>query len=387
MNRSESLLNLSLDYDHKDQVLQGFTKLASVFTGSDYSQLNLIDENNQWTVAAHGMEFPHISADVSICYITVNNQDVFEIKDFTKHEKFKDHPLVTSAPHLRYYIGFPIYDKNDTIIGTICLLHTEKINLSEQQFEFFNIVRSQISAYLEKIRENSEMNESLNMLREKTKKIRHDIRTPLSGVIGFASLIEQELDDEGLINKVSLIKESSKELLEYAEKSLKTDLEDQEEEPQQVKVPELTSKLKALYTTQSQLKKINLDFVDETNADTVITNFTKNDTTNIIGNVISNAIKFSEKGKSVKIIFSETDAYMEVLVSDEGCGIASETVKDLNQLNYSGSKDNQNFKSGFGIGLMEALKLHKKKTGEFLIESTINKGTNVALLFPKQSSE
>jgi len=53
MNRSESLLNLSLDYDHKDQVLQGFTKLASVFTGSDYSQLNLIDENNQWTVAAH----------------------------------------------------------------------------------------------------------------------------------------------------------------------------------------------------------------------------------------------------------------------------------------------------------------------------------------------
>ncbi len=384
MNRSESLLNLSLDYDHKDQVLQGFTKLASVFTGSDYSQLNLIDENNQWTVAAHGMEFPHISNDVSICYITINNEDVFEIKDFTEDERFKNHPLVTGEPFLRYYLGFPIYDRHDVIIGTICLLHTEEINLTEQQLEFFQIIRVQISSYLEQLREKSEQSELINTLKSKAQKVRHDIRTPLSGVIGFASLIEKELKDEKLINKITLIKESSKELLDYAEKSLRTDLEGSEEQDTpKTHIKELTGKLKALYATQSQLKQISLNFKDRTDKSTVIQKFSKNDVTNIIGNVVSNAIKFSEVDNRVDIIFSETDEFVEVLISDEGSGIASNTVTELNALTYKATQKHQDSKSGFGIGLVEALKLLKSRHGQFHIESALNKGTNVALLFPK----
>ena len=131
--RTASVLDLALDYNEQDSVLQGFSKLACLISGSQYSQINLLDSDNQWTVAQNGVKFDHIPIDMSICNITVTKEDTYEIKDFREDPDFKDHPLVVNSPFLRYYIGFPFSDENGAIIGTICLLHTNEIALSEIQ--------------------------------------------------------------------------------------------------------------------------------------------------------------------------------------------------------------------------------------------------------------
>ena len=147
-NRAASLLKLSLDYNEKDSVLARFSELICLTSGAMYSQINLIDDENQWTVAECGMEFEHIPVEESICYITINNEEIYEIEDFNKDDQFHAHPLVTGSPHLKYYLGFPFKDEMGVFIGSCCLLHTETLELSDQQIHSLKLINQQVADYL-----------------------------------------------------------------------------------------------------------------------------------------------------------------------------------------------------------------------------------------------
>lgn len=384
--RTASVLDLALDYNEQDSVLQGFSKLACLISGAQYSQINLLDSENQWTVAQNGMKFDHIPIEMSICNITITKEDTYEIKDFLEDPDFKNHPLVVNSPFLRYYIGFPFSDENGAIIGTICLLHTEEIALSEIQYEMFSEIKQQISTYLIQKRKLHKAQDLITKKNNQMNQIRHDIRGPLSGIIGFSDLLEIESSDPDIIKKAKLIKKSSKTLLEYSENSLREDLEDTTESLPQTDIGTVVTKLKSLYAMQSVLKNVRLDFEVLTPKNATISQIATNDAINIIGNVLSNAIKFSDKDSSVQVIFSESKEHIEIVVADEGKGIESSVLSKLNSLEYIKDYAISSSTTGFGIGLMEALNVLVEKNGDFHIDSSLGKGTQVALLFPKNST-
>ncbi|MFY0685238.1 MAG: GAF domain-containing sensor histidine kinase [Balneola sp.] len=384
--RTASVLDLALDYNEQDSVLQGFSKLACLISGAQYSQINLLDSENQWTVAQNGMKFDHIPIEMSICNITITKEDTYEIKDFLEDPDFKNHPLVVNSPFLRYYIGFPFSDENGAIIGTICLLHTEEIALSEIQYEMFSKIKQQISTYLIQKRKLHKAQDLITKKNNQMNQIRHDIRGPLSGIIGFSDLLEIESSDPDIIKKAKLIKKSSKTLLEYSENSLREDLEDTTESLPQTDIGTVVTKLKSLYAMQSVLKNVRLDFEVLTPKNATISQIATNDAINIIGNVLSNAIKFSDKDSSVQVIFSESKEHIEIVVADEGKGIESSVLSKLNSLEYIKDYAISSSTTGFGIGLMEALNVLVEKNGDFHIDSSLGKGTQVALLFPKNST-
>lgn len=382
-NRASSLLDLSLDYNEKDSVLKGFSKLVCLVSGAQYSQINLLDSENQWTVAQNGMEFDHIPIEMSICNITITKEDIHEIRDFREDEKFKEHPLVVNTPFLRYYIGFPFSDETGNIIGTICLLHIEEIALSKIQYEMFSEIKQQISTYLIQKRKLHKAQDLIAKKNNQMNQIRHDIRGPLSGIIGFSDLLEIESSDPNIIKKAKLIKQSSKNLLDYSEKSLQEDLAEKENKTPQTEINTIVNKLKSLYAMQSVLKNIRLNFETHTDKKTKISQIATNDAINILGNALSNAIKFSSDNSSVQVIFSESKTHIEVVIADEGEGIESSVLDKLNDLEYVKDNTSKSSSDGFGIGLMEALNLLVQKNGKFHISSALGKGTQIALLFPK----
>lgn len=257
--RASSLLDLALDYNEEDSILDGFSKLACLISGAQYSQINLLDNDNQWTVAESGKDFDHIPIEMAICNITILKEDTHEIKDLREDTDFKDHPLVLNLPFLRYYIGFPFSDESGAIIGTICLLHTEGITLSEVQLEEFSIIKQQISNYLSLKKKLYKAHDMIAQKNYKMTQIRHDIRSPLSGIIGFSGLLELESTDQNVLNKVKLIKKSAKDLLYFAEKSLQEDLDKNENYSFQTDINTVMNKLKSLYAMQSVLKDISLN--------------------------------------------------------------------------------------------------------------------------------
>lgn len=388
--RASSLLDLAIDYNENDSVLSGFSELACLISGALYSQINLIDDENQWTVAECGMKFAHIPIEQSICFVTIKTEEVYEIKDFRKDLKFKDHPLVTGSPFLEYYLGFPFKDEHGNYIGTLCLLHTEVLDLSDSQIKSLTVMSEQISAYLNHKKELAQANSRLIKQDSLVTKIRHDIRGPLSGIIGFASLIELEISDEKLLRNLGLIKQSSKNLLDYAEQSLKNEIENTDQQ-HTTDIDTVIERIQSLYSMQSKLKGIKLNFANKYPDQTIIHNLAPNHLINIVGNVVSNAIKFSSNQSKVNILFKDekpnpsSEEHIMISVADNGIGIPSDKLKSLNNLEMVDSGDDDSAKniSGFGIGLVEALRMLVQKGGVFSINSEKEQGTTVNMFFPK----
>jgi signal transduction histidine kinase len=101
----------------------------------------------------------------------------------------------------------------------------------------------------------------------------------------------------------------------------------------------------------------------------------------IIGNVISNAIKYSNINGKISISLSKIDSKIICSISDDGIGIAKEDLdKVLNPFYRSDSTKHPEIK-GTGLGLSIVERITQLLSIEFKIESEVNKGTQVFFNF------
>lgn len=98
----------------------------------------------------------------------------------------------------------------------------------------------------------------------------------------------------------------------------------------------------------------------------------------VLFNLIENAVKYS-KGKPVSILLDTTENQTKLIIKDAGIGIPKEQIKLISQPFYRA--DNASSKSGSGIGLSIALKILEKNKIKYNIESVLNQGTTITILF------
>ena len=106
----------------------------------------------------------------------------------------------------------------------------------------------------------------------------------------------------------------------------------------------------------------------------------------IVRNLISNSIKFSEKGKEINVSLKNEEPSWEISVQDDGRGMESHVSDNLfNAENRPIKKGTQNEK-GTGLGLLLCKDLIEKYGGSIDVESEPGKGTTISITFPKDIS-
>ncbi len=100
--------------------------------------VSLVDERRQWFKARMGLEVPSTPRELSFCGHAILAPDTFVVTDALEDPRFADNPLVTGAPHVRFYAGHPIRAWEGSPVGTLCLLDREPRDFSpedQQQLE------------------------------------------------------------------------------------------------------------------------------------------------------------------------------------------------------------------------------------------------------------
>ncbi|MFC1460047.1 GAF domain-containing protein [Microvirga arabica] len=92
--------------------------------------LTLLDKVKQRIKAAQGMEPGETPRDVAFCNYTVLSDEVFVINDTLADDRFKDSPLVTGAPFIRFYAGAPLIFLKNIRLGALCLIDTKPRSFS-----------------------------------------------------------------------------------------------------------------------------------------------------------------------------------------------------------------------------------------------------------------
>jgi signal transduction histidine kinase len=108
----------------------------------------------------------------------------------------------------------------------------------------------------------------------------------------------------------------------------------------------------------------------------------KNMTAFIIRNVLSNAIKFTKEGGNIEIYTMRNKRNAFIIIKDTGLGISTENLEKLFRDDVTFSTFGTDNEKGIGLGLVLCKDFMNMQNGSIEIESIVNEGTTVNLLFP-----
>lgn len=388
MERIISLSDYDLDYTSFQDNFKDLAKLAAKVAGTEISLINLIDSFTQWTITNHGLEIDQIPREDSVCQYTIATpNDHFEVTDLKADERFKDKFYVADEPNLRYYYGIPLKTDQGYSLGALCMLDKDLKTLSPEKVELLKIIADEIVNRLNAHRLITGLKTKLHEANETKKKVAHDIRGPLGGIIGLAQVISEQGHDneiDEVLEFINLIQRSGRSLLELADEILTADKPQRELKADEFNLIVFKDKLEKLYTPQAISKKIKFTINTSVNSATIP--FSKNKLLQITGNLISNAMKFTPINGAVMVDLSlkiqETQNLLQINVTDTGVGLSQDAVNAI----LSGKAESTNGtggEQGYGFGLALVKHLVDSLKGTMHIYSHPGNGANFEISLPQ----
>lgn len=271
----------------------------------------------------------------------------------------------------------PFLDKNSNIIGII----GNSIDISE---------RKQMEAELKDAKEKSEA--ANHAKTEFLENMRHDIRTPLTGIVGFADLLKMEAKSPLINEYVDNLIASSHALLHLLDEVLEAIRVSSGEIPKLRKKFNLHKTLSAiveLNRAKAAQKKLALSL----EFDPMIPHFLIGDNVRvhrIVLELIANALNFTDFG-FVKLIAklakrNHREVIIQLIVEDSGIGIPEDKQQEIYVQFKRLTPSYRGIYQGAGLGLSVVKQFVDELGGEIYVESEPRKGSRFIVIIPLQES-
>jgi signal transduction histidine kinase len=387
LDRIIALSDFDLDYSDLSNNFKDLVQLAAKVAGTTISLVNLVDSYTQWSVSQFGLEIEQMPREESVCQYTILEDDHFEVKDLSIDKRFSQKFYVQAPLSLRYYFGVPLTSKGGHNLGALCVLDRDLKTLSPEKIELLKLIANEVVNRLQTIKLVQDLKYKLKGADEVNKKVAHDIRGPLSGIIGISEIINEQGDENKLdqvLELVKLIHKSSKSILDLADEILTEEQNSAvSKKPNDFNLSLFREKLEKLYIPQAQNKQI--DLVVNINPKYEKISFSKSKLLQIVGNLISNAIKFTPTNGKVVIdmdlFYFEGKGKLSIKVTDSGIGLNEEDIVNV----LSGNKQSSGGTTGevgYGFGLSMVKHLIDGLNGEFKVSSEIGGGSTFEVVLP-----
>ena len=234
---------------------------------------------------------------------------------------------------------------------------------------------------------NAELEASNQVKSEFLSLISHELRTPLNHIIGFSSLMKMTCEEVGNANDADYngkILDAGNDLLQIISTIL--DLiningEDCQFNKSEIDLPVLINSVHKVLAPKAEKSGVDL-LLDLKNAPATIY-ADEPRLTQVIGNVLDNAIRFTDGTGTVVVAAVSTDDQTIISVADQGIGMSEDEVRiaeePFRQVDASLSKKAY----GMGLGLTLSKSIIEHHGGVFSVESTPGEGTLVTISLPQ----
>ncbi|OYT16222.1 MAG: hypothetical protein B7C24_08940 [Bacteroidetes bacterium 4572_77] len=318
-----------------------------------YTEKELKPHFSSFTDLVHPDDLPQVFKDHKEYLEDKTNR--FESEFRMKHKKGHWLPILSRS--------YKITNKKGEVIRFV----GTHLDLSEKKKYENDIIYA-----LEKAEENDRLKSAF------LANMSHEIRTPLNGIIGFAEILKETDDDfseEEKSSYIDIIHSNGRILLHLVNDIIdisKIETGQLQIHPIQTNLYDLIHKATMTFEDQIAEKQLQLYLPDINKDLNIITDPTR--LTQILTNILSNALKFTRKGY-IRIGFEETQDEVKFSIEDTGCGINNKVQGLIYNRFAQGRPESDQILGGTGLGLSITKGLIDLLQGEIWLKSTENKGT------------
>lgn len=219
--------------------------------------------------------------------------------------------------------------------------------------------------------------------------VAHDIKAPLGSIIGYIELLDNNKLNAKQSYYLDNMKSSSEHILHLVTDTLdfnRLDAGVVELNPLPFDSRSLFENVVATFKPQAEKKNLTLDFQFSADADQTMLVGDPLRIRQIVHNLVSNAVKFTQKGGvSLSVILHKQDdvnCLLEMEVSDTGVGISKENQKVIFNEYVRVGNDSDVPVEGFGLGLSILRKLVDIHQGSLTLESEVGQGSSFKIALP-----
>jgi signal transduction histidine kinase len=339
--------------------------------------------------------FTNIESELSDKAKNLTQRAIFEKKSFVTDSlssltlEALPKPMASSIQKLigmRSGVVAPVVVR-DKVIGTIMyLLNRPQEDVDDREIEIFQSVASQIGFSMENARLYEHEHERAEKLRQLNKKLlhldqmksefisiaSHQLRTPLSGIKGYLSMLDT--GDFGELNPnqaeiVSVISENTSRLISLVADFLNVSRIESgrlKVNMESVQINDALRKLVRDFQPIAQKKGLAISYAENDQLPKAYVDRDK--ISEVFSNLIDNAIKYTKKG-GLTITTEVDDSHITVVFADTGIGITIEELENIFEKFSRGKESNKMYTRGLGIGLYVVKNLLKVQGGEVTVKS------------------
>ncbi|EJO5347249.1 HAMP domain-containing histidine kinase [Clostridium botulinum] len=266
---------------------------------------------------------------------------------------------------------------------------------SKERIKFYNLSRDkkelarEINIFLDRYQSISIDNKNYKDLHQKMiSNISHDIRTPLTALMGYVDLLlDNSITEEKKEEYIKIIKERGialKDLMEEFFEITKLECNDVKINIEKINISEIVRT--DIITFMNEINEKNITPQINIGDEEIFALGDKSYVSRIISNLISNSLKYGHEGKVIGIDLKEEDKWITLSIWDKGKGIDKNQLPYIFDRLYTGENSrNRNLQgSGLGLSIVKNMVHHMK--GTITVQSVPYEKTVFTVKLPKSNS-
>lgn len=378
----ETLDNIYKNKSQNIKNLTGFNDINDILY--DINELAIDLNNNIIGYQTEREKLNYVLENIAQGIVAINkNKDIFFINQFalellnstdsdikSLNEIIKDKSVIKKiedAIKLNRFSKFDIKERNmDIEINVIPILNNKNISALIKFEDVTDIRKVEIE------KQDFFINAS------------HELKTPLTSILGYSELlINMSAKDKNENKKTDFIKRINAEALRMKELVLnmltlsRMEANWQETIDEKIDLKDIILNVFESNKIKSQKRNINI----ELHIESAIIIANKEKITEVVNNLVDNAIKYTDDGGEIKIILKNNKDKAIFTVKDNGCGIESKYLNRIFERFFRVKNEKYLKVQGTGLGLTIVKNICAHYNADIYINSEENKGTEISVVF------
>ncbi|MEV4953605.1 GAF domain-containing sensor histidine kinase [Paenarthrobacter nitroguajacolicus] len=364
--------------------LQNLVRLATELCGAPFGVVNIISAEYQHQIGAWGVDPGVCSREDSMCAKVFLSRERTVVADASQDPRFADNPFVTGEiGKVRFYASVPLQTESGFVPGTLCVFSDKTNELSPEQLSMLEVLAKQVVELLELQHRTVQLDRTYAELRHSNAKlaafagrVSHDLRIPLTTILGYVELVEDDPDVEPnstAARYLDRIGSSGRRMLGMLEDVLSYSRVGGAIQPAQVSLREVTEEV---------ARDLGIENDGVVEVQDLRLHADRGQLRTLLQNLLSNAMNYRSPDRELLVRISGVSNYhgATIFVADNGKGIKPEdrakALEPLVRLRRQGDGP------GSGLGLATCSTIAKAHGGDLTLAETPDGGTTVTVSFP-----